>query len=265
MLFGFGWDLVYNTFLILIHSSILLLTLSLYSFNPSNRFQLIVNNIHLNYPIFFSCLQIPHFSFFFFFDPFIWVSFFFSLWSIYFLIIFSSSSVFHLLSFCFVLILCLISSSFSSSPSIFPLMLYILLILYLHVFFFRFSSLLLFISSSFFLDLFFSFCGSPLHPVYLFFFFSFLFPLAPFCLLSLGVCLDFFFFFLAYSIGLAVLFVLLLLLFASFMPFSFFHYSIFCFLIIFPSFHLTFFYLLFSLLPYFLCSSFFFFFLFSSC
>lgn len=86
--------------------------------------------------------------------------------------------------------------------------------------------------------LFFSFCGSPLHPVYLFFFFSFLFPLAPFCLLSLGVCLDFFFFFFlaSYSIGLAVLFVLLPLLFASFIPFSFFHYSIFCFLIIFPSF-----------------------------
>lgn len=137
MLFGFGWDLVYNTFLILIHSSTLLLTLSLYPFNPPNRFQLIVSNIHLNYPVFFSCLQIPHFSFFFFLDPFIWASFFSSLWSIYFLIIFSSS--------------------LSSSPSISPLMLYILLILYLHVFFFRFSSLLLFISSSFFLVLFFSF------------------------------------------------------------------------------------------------------------
>lgn len=160
MLFGFGWDWVYNTFLILIHSSTLLLILSLYPFNPPNRFQLIVSNIHLNYPVFFSCLQIPHFSFFFFFDPFIWASFFSSLRSIYFLIIFSSFSVFHLLSllsFRFVLILCLISSSLSSSPSISPSMLYILLILYLHVFFFRFSSLLPFISSSFFLVLFFSF------------------------------------------------------------------------------------------------------------
>lgn len=238
MLFGFGWDLVYNTFLILIHSSTLLLTLSLYPFNPPNRFQLIVSNIHLNYPVFFSCLQIPHFSFFFFLDPFIWASFFSSLWSIYFLIIFSSFSVFHLLSFRFVLILCLISSSLSSSPSIFIDALYpsysISPCFLFQIFFFASFHFFFFFPCSF---LFFSFCGSPLHPVYLFFFFSFLFPLAPFCLLSLGVCLDFFFFFLAsYSIGLAVLFVLLPLLFASFMPFSFFHYSIFCFLIIFPSF-----------------------------